>query len=281
MHKIVVIILNYKLKDLTIKCVNSVIGSSYKNLKIIVVDNSKENDLKESLRKKNNVIYVQTEENLGFCGGNNLGIKLALENEADYIFILNPDTTIKKDTISKLLKKAILYNAGILSPKIYFSDSNIIWYAGGKFDISNVLGTHEGVDEEDKSQFNLDKEVDFATGAAMFVPTKVFKEIGLFDERYFLYYEDSDFCFRAKKAGFKVMYIFDSVIYHENAKSTGLGSNIQDYYITRNRMLFASKFLTLRTQFALIREVLRNIRITSRRKALRDYLLGRFGKGSI
>lgn len=281
MHKIVVIILNYKLKDLTIKCVNSVIGSSYKNLKIIVVDNSKDNDLKESLSKKNNVIYVQTEENLGFCGGNNLGIKLALENEADYIFILNPDTTIKKDTISKLLKKAILYNAGILSPKIYFSDSNIIWYAGGKFDISNVLGTHEGVDEEDKSQFNLDKEVDFATGAAMFVPTKVFKEIGLFDERYFLYYEDSDFCFRAKKAGFKVMYIFDSVIYHENAKSTGLGSNIQDYYITRNRMLFASKFLTLRTQFALIREVLRNIRITSRRKALRDYLLGRFGKGSI
>lgn len=279
--KIAVVILNYKLRELTLKCVESVRKSSYKNLEIIVVDNSMDDSLAEELKKKKEVSYVSSGQNLGYSGGNNLGIKKALEDMADYAFILNPDTIIEKDAISILLKKATLYNASILSPKIYFANSNIIWYAGGKFDKANVLGNHIGVDQEDKSQFNDDKEVDFATGAAMFVSTDVFKKIGLFDEKYFLYYEDSDLCFRAKKSGFKIMYIADAVVYHENAKSTGLGSPIQDYYITRNRQLFASKFLSFRTQFALFREAIRNIKIKSKRKALKDYLLRRFGKGSI
>ncbi|MBI3485316.1 glycosyltransferase family 2 protein [Candidatus Daviesbacteria bacterium] len=281
MKKIAIVILNYKLKDLTLNCINSVLKSSYKNLQTIVVDNNSEDNLEVAISKINDVIFIQSGSNLGFTGGYNLGIKKALDLNSDYIFILNPDTTIQKNTIEELFKKAEKYDVAIVSPKIYFSDSRTIWYAGGKFDKANVLGSHIGVDQKDFGQFDQDSETDFATGAAMLVKKDVFDGIGLFDERYFMYYEDSDFCFRAKKAGFKIMYVYSGVVYHLNAQSTGLGSPIQDYYITRNRMLFASKFLNLRTQFALVREAFKNSSNRVRRKALTDFLLSKFGKGTI
>lgn len=203
-----------------------------------------------------------------------------MNDNFELIFILNPDTTVEKNTIRILVTKMEKFEASIVSPKIYFTGTKSIWYAGGIFDKSNVLGSHRGVDEEDKGQYDESIETDFATGAAMMVRRDVFDSIGLLDKRYFLYYEESDFCFRAKKAGFKTMYIPESVVEHSNAASTGLGSPLQDYFITRNRMLFAKKFLSLRTQFALLREGLRNLRIPARRLALIDFLLGRFEKGS-
>jgi GT2 family glycosyltransferase len=111
------------------------------------------------------------------------------------------------------------------------------------------------------------------------VKREVFEKIGLFDERYFLYYEESDFCYRAKEAGYKIMYIPKAIVYHKNAQTTGLGSPLQDYYITRNRMLFASKFLPLRTRFALFREGIRNWSNPTRKKAHLDFLFGKFGRG--
>lgn len=279
MKKVAVVVLNFEVEDLVRKCVASIKKSTHKLLKIIVVDNSKESKLQD-LKNDKAINLIEVGKNLGYTGGNNIGIRYALEKGADFIFILNPDTTVDKHTIEVLIKKAISYSIWILSPKIYFANTNIIWYAGGIFDFANVLGKHIGVDELDEGKYDEDKEVDFATGAAMFLYAKVFKEIGLFDEKYFLYYEDSDLCFRARRSGFKIMYIADAIVYHENAKTTGLGSPTQDYYITRNRMLFASKFLPLRTRFALVREAIRNIKIPSKRLALQDFLLGRFGKGS-
>lgn len=285
MDKVAVIILNYNLKDLTLKCLNSVLESSHKNILPMVVDNNSEDGILESVKKYPEVEFIQAGNNLGYTGGNNLGIKKALENSSDFIFILNPDTEITKDTIKNLLDAAKKYGDGIYGPKIYFSakkqNSKTIWFAGGKFDKANVLGSHIGVDEKDTGKYEKDTDVDFVTGAAMFVSKEVFEKVGLFDERYFLYYEDSDFCFRAKKESFKIRYIPSSVVYHNNAKATGLGSPLQDYYITRNRMLFASKFLSLRTQFALLREALKNIAKTVKRKAFFDYFLGNFGKGNI
>ncbi len=281
MEKIAVVILNYKVKDLTLKCVRSVLNSSYKDLQIIVLDNNSGDGLEEGLPKKNNLTFMQTGENLGYSGGNNVGIKKALEEKNEYVFILNPDTYIEKNTIRVLLEKSKEHSSDISSPKIYFANSKIIWYAGGEFDSENVLGSHIGVDQKDEGQFDKDLEVDFATGAAIFVRAKVFEKIGIFDVRYFLYYEDTDFCLRAKKAGFKIMYVPQALIFHDNAKSTGLGSSLQDYYITRNRLLLASKFLPFRTRLALIREALRNLRNSAKRKAFIDFLLCKFGKGSL
>lgn len=281
MKKVAIIILNYRVKDLSLQCIKSVLKSDYQNLQVIAVDNDSQDGFEDEVRKIPNVNFLQTGANLGFTGGNNLGIKQALNGGADYVFILNPDTTVEKETISKLVLGLESNNAGIVGPKIYFESSKNIWYAGGNFDKNNVLGSHIGVNEKDAGQYDIQQETDYVTGAAMLVKKEVFEKIGLFDDRYFLYYEDSDFCVRAKRAGFKIMYIPTAIVYHANAKSTGLGSPIQDYYITRNRMLFASKFLPLRTRFALFREGLRNFNSDIRKKAFYDFWTGNLGKGSI
>ncbi len=279
MQKVAVIILNYRVKDLSLQCIKSVLASDYKNLQVIAVDNNSQDGFEAEARKLADIEFIQTGANLGFTGGNNLGIKQALSNGAEYVFVLNPDTTIVKDAISKLIEGLESSGAGIAGPKIYFENSKNIWYAGGGFDKNNVLGSHIGVNEKDVGQYDTVNETDYVTGAAMMVKKEVFEKIGLFDERYFLYYEDSDFCFRAKQAGFKIMYIPNAIVYHANAKSTGLGSPLQDYYITRNRMLFAAKFLPIRTRFALLREGIRNLNIPARKKALVDFWLNRLGNG--
>ncbi|EKD90465.1 MAG: hypothetical protein ACD_31C00005G0091 [uncultured bacterium] len=276
--KVAVVILNYKVKELALSCVKSVKTSTYKNLKIYLVDNNSRDGIDESDLK--DVEFIQTGDNLGYSGGNNVGIKMALKDGAEMVFILNPDTEVEKDTIEVLFEQMNKLNADIASPKIYFKGTKTIWYAGGIFDEKNVLGSHRGVDQKDEGQFEESIDTDFATGAAIMVRKEVFDKIGLFDQRYFLYYEDSDFCLSAKKAGFKIMYISKAIVYHSNASSTGLGSSLQDYFITRNRMLLASKFLPFRTRFALFREALKNFSNSVRRQALFDFLLSKFGKGS-
>lgn len=277
--KVIVIILNFKVKALTIKCVESVKKSTYP-VKIIVVDNKSEDGLDLEINKFKDVEFIQTGKNLGFTGGNNFGIKKALANGADLVLILNPDTTTNKDCIKNLVEGMEEIGAGVVGPKIYFKDEKTIWYAGGVMDKLNVLGKHRGVDQKDQGQYEKVIETDYVSGAAMMVKREVFENVGLFDERYFLYYEDSDFCERAKKTGYKIMYLPKAMVYHANAQSAGLGSPLQDYYITRNRMLYAKKFLPLRTQLALLREALKNLGNPNRRLALWDFLTGNLGKGS-
>lgn len=281
MKKVAVIILNYKLLHDSLKCIESVKKSAYKNLDIYVIDNNSQDGSAESLSKISGIKFIQNGKNFGYTGGNNIGIKNALKSNTDYIFILNPDTLIDKNTIKNLVTESEDLNSDIAGPKILFPDKKTIWYAGGILNIENVLGSHRGVDERDNNQYDQSCETDFITGAAMFVKREVFEKIGFFDENYFLYLEDLDFCFRAKRVGFKLLYIPQALVYHKNARSTGLGSPMQDYYITRNRMLFAAKFLSIRTRFALLREVLANISIPARRKALIDFMIGNLGKGSM
>lgn len=278
MKKVAVIILNFKVTVDTIECINSVQKSDYKNIQIIVVNNSLNDGLEDEIKKFSEVTFIQNKENLGFTGGNNVGIKYALISGADYIFILNPDTIIDKSCISILVKN--INDGDILGPKIFFYKSHKIWYAGGILDKLNVIGKHRGVDEEDIAQYESIEETDYVSGAALFTKKEVFESIGFFDENYFLYYEDSDFCLRAKKAGFKILYIPKAVVYHKNALSTGLGSPLQDYFITRNRLLFAFKFLSIRTKFAIFREALKNIFNSTRRLAFFDFIIGNLGKGS-
>lgn len=277
MKRVSVVILNFKVWDLTLKCVESVRKSTYKGIDIIVVDNSPSEGTEISLDK--DIFYIANKDNFGYAGGNNVGIKKSLERSCNYIFILNPDAQVERDTIAILVEAMEEYQAGIVCPKIYFEDGKTIWYAGKDFDTSNVLGKHRGVDQEDKGQFDCDSETE-ANGAAMLVKREVFEKIGFFDERFFLYLDDSDFSFRVKRAGYKIMYIYRAKVLHKNAQSTGLGSPLQDYFFTRNRLLFAAKFLSLRTRFALLRESIRNLLNPVRRLALWDFLIGNFGKGS-
>src|SRR5258708_3190243 len=180
-----------------------------------------------------------------------------------------------------LLKGMKEHQADVANPKIYFADSNNLWFGGKVFDKANVLSSHQGVNEKDKGQYDKPTKLEDVTGAALMVKRQVFENIGLFDEKFFMYYEDLDFATRTLKAGFKIMYLPKAIVYHANAKSAGLGSPLQDYFITRNRMLYGRKYLPLRTQLALLREAWRNRKRPERKLALKDFLMGNFEKGSI
>src|SRR3990167_6443495 len=294
MMKIAVVVLNYYGLQETQSCLRSLRKIKKNNIEveIIVVDNNSTDGSQITLPKERDIKFMQNEKNLGFSGGNNRGIKYALEKNVDYVLILNNDTVVDENFLVNLV---INKNADISSPKIYFEKGfefhkdrykekqlgKVIWYAGGNIDWQNIIGKHIGVDEVDKSQFSKSREVDFATGACMLVAREVFEKIGLFDEKYFLYLEDMDFCLRAKRASFQVKYIASATVWHKNAASSGgSGSELQDYYITRNRLLFAFKFAKLKTKFAVLKQVIKLAKLSVKRDALIDFLTFKFGKNS-
>lgn len=300
MKKIYIVIINYNRQEITKECLDSLLKIKKHgfNLHTVVVDNYPENRIQLDEKKyseiKLNIILSPT--NTGFSGGMNIGIKEALKNSADYVLIHNNDTYVKDDFLQKLFEFAEENEkAGIIAPKIYFAKGfefhkdrykenelgKVFWYAGGEIDWDNVIGHHTGVDEVDNGQYNEVKETETASGCSMLVKSEVFKKIGLFDERYFLYYEDADLCIRAKNAGFKIYYVPNSVIWHKNAGSTGgSGSKLQDYYITRNRLIFGLSHAPARSRIALIREGM-HLSLKGRqwqKLGAKDYFLHRFGK---
>lgn len=302
MKTVFISILNFNGKINTLECIESLkkINTSGFNLTIVVIDNgsSEKFDLKESSDESIRFKFIRSKDNLGFSGGHNLGIKYALSKGADYIVILNNDTYADKNFLEEILKVAEKdEKIGILAPKIYFAPGyefhkekykenelgKVFWYAGGKMDWKNVIGHHRGVDLVDKGQFDEVEETELVTGCCMMIKKEVLGKVGMFDERYYLYYEDSDLNIRAKKEGFKIIYVPKAVIFHKNAGSAGgSGSKLQDYYITRNRLIFAMKYASIRAKFALFRESLK-ILFTGRfwqKRGVLDFYLRRLGKGS-
>lgn len=302
MKHVVISLLNYNGNKNTLDCLNSLENIKMDNFKltILVVDNASKEafDLKNRIIKDIPLVIIRNNKNLGFSGGHNIAIKYAQKLKANYVLILNNDTYVDKYFLTELLKVAEKSeNIGILVPKIYFAPGfefhkdkytkneigKVLWYAGGEMDWKNVIGRHRGVDKVDRGQYDEISETELATGCCMLIRKEVFEKIGSFDNRYFLYYEDSDLSMRARKAGFKIMYVFNSVIWHKNAGSVGgSGSALQDYYITRNRLLFGFKFASSRAKLALFKESL-SLFLSGRqwqKRGVRDFYLKRFGKGS-
>ncbi len=185
---------------------------------------------------------------------------------------------------------------GLVSPKIYFATGyethkakykeselgQVIWYAGGKLDWQNIIASHTGVDEVDQGQYDQPKQTGFATGCCLVAPADIWREVGLLDDRYYLYYEDSDYSQQVKQAGYEVHYLPDAVIWHLNAGSSVSGGQLHDYFISRNRLIFGMKWADLRAKSALLRESIRTL--FKGRKwqkiGVRDYYLRKFNRGS-
>ena len=301
MKNVFVSIINFNGNKNTLECLRSLEKLNLQgiSLSVVVTDNaSKEKlELDENFLKNIPLKIFFNKENLGFSGGHNLGIEYALSHGADYVVILNNDVILDKGLIYELVKSAQDPKIGIMSPKIYFAKGfeyhkdrykeeelgKVFWYAGGEMDWNNVIGRHIGVDEVDKGQYDKEREIDFASGCCMLVKKEVFGKTGMFDNRYFLYYEDNDLCQRTRRKGFEILYEPKAVLWHKNAGSAGgSGSALQDYYITRNRLLFGLSYAKLRTKFAIIRESLKILSSgrTWQKKGALDFYLRRFGKGS-
>jgi GT2 family glycosyltransferase len=296
--KVFIVVLNWNQEKLTMECIESLqklkLEKSH-HVEIVVVDNGS-GEILSFRPSMANVKLIKNNKNLGFAGGNNVGIKFALDNFADYILILNNDTIVDSNLIAELLKPMDDKRVAITSPKIYFAKGyefhkekytknqlgKVIWYAGGKIDWRNVYGENIGVDEVDKNQYDKEEEIDFATGACFLVSAKALKEVGLFDEKYFMYMEDMDLSLRLKKNGWMIIYEPKAKLWHKVAQSSSIGSDLNDYFISRNRLLFGVKYADLRTKFALFRESIKLFIFGRHYQAvgIRDYYLRKFGKGS-
>lgn len=300
--KVFIIILNYNGGRAVIECLQSVSQLADEkegfDLSVVVVDNGSTDGSALAVRNKfTNVVLIENDKNLGFAAGNNVGLRYGLENGADWLMLLNNDTEIAKKAVVRLIEVGRKKRkAGVLSPKIYFApgyefhrqryqkkdQGKVIWYAGGVIDWKNMLAFHHGVDEVDRGQHEQMTETDFVTGCAMMIRRKVFEKIGLLDERYFLYYEDTDFCQRASQAGFKILFVPQAKVWHKNLGTGRMGTELQDYYLTRNRLLFGLRWAPRRTKLALLKESLRILLLGRpwQKKGLLDFYLRRFGKGS-
>jgi GT2 family glycosyltransferase len=184
------------------------------------------------------VIFIRSETNLGFAGGNNLGIKHA---RGKYLFFLNNDTLLPKHFFEPVVTFMEAHrDAGMASPKILYPDNKTIQYVGS-VGVNPYTGRGRRIAllEEDKGQYDRCYETDLAHGAALVVPRVVIDKVGPMPEEFFLYYEEHDWCEQIKRAGYKVFYIGDSKIFHKGSVSIGgAHSPLKVYYLTRNRLLF-------------------------------------------
>jgi len=299
--KVFVVILNLNGKDFTLDCLTSLEDlKKPKNcqVELIVVDNGSTDGSVAAIKKSfPKVAVLENKKNLGFAEGNNVGFRFGLKKGADYVLLLNNDTIVDKNFLVELLRQGEDKRVGILGPKIYFAPGyefhkerykesqrgKVLWYAGGQMDWDNVLASHRGVDEVDRGQYDKVSETDFVSGCCMLVKRQVLEKVGLFDPRYFLYYEDNDLCQRAKRAGFKLLFVPAAHLWHLNAGTAGgSGSSLQEYYISRNRLLFGLRFAPLQAKLALVRQSLKLLFFGKswERKGVIDFFLQRFEKGS-
>lgn len=294
------VILHYKNNQDTLDCLDSVFKSNFPGLdvSVILVMNGLSPDFKlkvQGLYSKVN--FIINAQNYGFAAGNNLGIKKALSLDSSHIILLNNDTVVDKNAILELVRFSMTDNTiGLVSPKIYFAPGfefhydkylssdrgKVIWYAGGDIDWNNMYAKHRGVDEVDKGQYNGKMETVFTTGCCMLIKKKVIDEIGLLDEKYFMYYEDIDYSMKVRSRWYKVYYDPQAFIWHKNASSSGRpGSPLHVYYQTRNRLYFGMKFAPFRTKKSLLFESMKFLfQGGIRSKATLDSLLIRMGQQS-
>lgn len=234
-----IITVNYNGTVLTCELLKSIQTLTYPNLEIIVVDNASLADPTMALVEQYpKVKVIVSKINLGFAGGNNLGIN---NSQGDFLFFVNNDTELSPGIIEALVdtfeqKK----DAGVISPKIlYYFHPGIIEYAGyNKINFITAKNTMIGNQEEDFGQYDLLKETSCAHGGAMMVSRQIIDEVGIMPECYFLYYEEVDWCEQIKRKGFKIYYQPKAVVFHKESMSTGKFSPLKTYYLNRNRLLF-------------------------------------------
>jgi GT2 family glycosyltransferase len=219
-----VIVLTWNGMTDTIECLKSLAGLSYPNVRVLMVDNASSDDTVAIVRREfPGVEVIVNESNLRFAGGNNVGIRHALERGAEYVLLLNNDTVVDPDFIGHLMRPLDQDpSAGMAAPKIYYFDKpKKIWFAGGRIEWWKGWISHIGIRENDFGQHDSIRRVDYLTACCILVKREVIDRIGMLDERYTMYGEDADWCIRAVRAGYELLYVPSAVVWHKISASSG------------------------------------------------------------
>lgn len=237
---VAIVLVNYNGAEDTIDCIKSLSAIKDVEYEIVVVDNKSTDDSINKLKNFQNFFeftLLEASCNNGFSAGNNIGIVYA--KNADYYLLLNNDTVVEPDFLIGLLceiQKNPKCGAAICKI-LYYSQPDMIWYAGGSFNRRTARSEHFRINQKDTVKEEISQKVAFASGCCLCVSRKVFETVGLLNEEFFLYEEDAEFCYRIVKKGFDIVYVPNSVIYHKVSSSTGRSSPMSQYYTVRNKYL--------------------------------------------
>jgi GT2 family glycosyltransferase len=235
------IVLNWNGRDDLIECLESLTKVNYPNLEVIVVDNASTDGSVDAMRSKFDVTIVENKQNLGFGGGCNSGLAIA---SGEYLLFMNNDVIADEEFLTELVNVAESNpKIGIAGPKVYnYYRKNELSSTGGEISLAKGVMREFGAYEEDHGQYDKIRNVDFVTGCVMLVRKSLIDAIGTFDQQYFIYLDDVDFCMRASRAGFVTMYVPSSKIWHKVSATFGYVSPLSFYYSLRNRIIFEKKF---------------------------------------
>lgn len=247
MKKFAIIIVNYNCSKDTIDTIKSLDKFDKSIFDIFLVDNYSSNEdinyLKQNI--KEDIIFFELKSNLWFAWWNNIAIKNALDKWYNYIFLLNPDTIVEDEKFFEIIENEILKeNAWISWPLIkYYPEKDKIYFAWWEVNKFTWLTKMIGKKEVDIWQYTENKEYDFITWCAMIIRSEVFNKIWFLPEEYFLYFEETDFCLKAKNNWFKVVFTPKTYIYHKVSTSIWYLSNVYLYYMVRNFKIFWNKYV--------------------------------------
>ncbi len=241
---VIIVLLYYNHLDDTIECLESLRNIKYTNYKILLVDNGSFDDSSQHLKEKYSWLDIRRiEKNCGFAGGSNFGIREAIKENPDYIFLVSNDVIVDKAVLKELVEEGEnSKEVGIIGPKVfYYSIPNLIYSAGGKINFWTGVNILIGAKKRDNIKFNKKNYVDYITGCAILIKKEVFEKVGYLDEDYFLYSEDVDFCFRTLKGSYKILYVPRGVVWHKVCGTVRHLSPSFIYYMIRNQLLFMKK----------------------------------------
>ena len=261
-----VIVLNWNNPMDTIRCLRSIENSNYSNYQVLVIDNGSEDDSLDQLHiAYPDLKILETGQNLGYSGGNNVGISYAIEQGVDYVMILNNDTLVAPSMLHKLISAAENFpHAGLVGPLMYSLESPSILFAAGSFiDWKRGKTWHRfmfqpasGIMESLETQ-----PVDFIAGCCMLISRSAIEKVGLLSPSYYLNYEDVDFALKIKTAGLSVLFVPEAIMWHKISATLDKLPLVNIYYITRNSLYFFNKYTPgLNKYIAVSNIILRNMR---------------------
>lgn len=238
--RVFILVLCHNGLDLTLACLDSLRQQQYAHTEVLVIDNASQDGTPEAIRAAYPELgLIRTGANLGYAGGNNVGIHVALQRGADVVFLVNNDTWLAPDCVARLISALEADpRIGVIGPMVYtWDEGQVISSAGGAIDWWHADAINVGMGEVDRGQYGA-RPVDFINGCGLMITRKAIERVGLLDERYFMYWEEADWCVRVKRAGFSVHFEPGAWMRHKAAiRPDRLGPTTL-YYLTRNRLLF-------------------------------------------
>jgi GT2 family glycosyltransferase len=249
MPRISIVILVYNNYEDTGECLNSLEKITYSNYEVILIDNGSTDGSVEKLKEEYpHHTFIFNKENLGFAGGVNTGIQHAIKQKADYVLLLGNDAIVDKGFLEPLVTEAENNpNTAIVGSKVYYYDRpNTINFAGGKVNLWRGGTLHIGSGENDTGQYEQLRREEYQDGCAMMIRASAIDKLGLFDTAFFLYYEEVDFCCRARQAGYEVMNVPQSKVRHKISLTVGGSESlVAIYHTTRSKFIFMRKYARL------------------------------------